>query len=100
MVQFHHLAHEIKLLVFSCCMINSLCVILDKLNPKKDGDSYKLQIKFVKDRAGHDRRYAIDATKIEKKLNWKPSETFETGIKKTVKWYLDNQAWMSDVSSR
>lgn len=81
-------------------VVNSLCVILDKLNPKKDGDSYKLQIKFVKDRAGHDRRYAIDATKIEKKLNWKPLETFETGIKKTVKWYLDNQAWMSDVSSR
>ena len=81
-------------------VVNSLCVILDKLNPKKDGGSYKLQIKFVKDRAGHDRRYAIDATKIEKKLNWKPSETFETGIKKTVKWYLDNQAWMSDVSSR
>ena len=81
-------------------VVNSLCVILDKLHPKKDGDSYKLQIKFVKDRAGHDRRYAIDATKIEKKLNWKPLETFETGIKKTVKWYLDNQAWMSDVSSR
>ena len=63
---------------------NTICEILDELQPRLDGDSYKSLIKFVKDRPGHDKRYAINATKIEKNLNWKPTETIETGIQKTV----------------
>lgn len=80
-------------------VVNTLCDILDELCPRKDGASYSVQIKFVKDRPGHDRRYAIDATKIESELAWKPAETFETGIRKTVRWYLDNQDWVRDVQS-
>ena len=68
---------------------NSICEILDIQRPKKDGKSYKEQLTFVKDRAGHDRRYAIDATKIENELGWKAEENFESGIKKTIDWYLD-----------
>ena len=80
-------------------IVYSLCDILDEVLPKNDGSSYRSQIIFVEDRAGHDRRYAIDATKIEQELNWKPSETFDTGIKKTVQWYLNNQEWVSNVTS-
>ena len=61
--------------------------------------SSKEQVTYVKDRPGHDRRYAIDASKIERELGWKPAETFETGIKKTVQWYLDNQSWVENVTS-
>jgi dTDP-glucose 4,6-dehydratase len=61
--------------------------------------SYKEQITYVTDRPGHDRRYAIDATKINRELGWKPAETFETGIRKTVQWYLDNQDWVQNVTS-
>ncbi len=75
-------------------MVKTLCNILDELKPKADGSKYESQIAYVKDRPGHDRRYAIDATKIEKELGWKPNETFETGIRKTVEWYLNNQAWV------
>ena len=80
-------------------VINTLCEILGELAPRQDGLSYKTQVNFVKDRAGHDRRYAIDASKIERELGWRPAETFETGIRKTVEWYLANQAWVQNVVS-
>ena len=80
-------------------VVQILCNLLDELKPRKDGKSYREQISFVNDRPGHDRRYAIDATKISKELGWKPEETFETGIRKTVQWYLDNQDWVANVQS-
>ncbi|MBB4505767.1 dTDP-glucose 4,6-dehydratase [Rhizobium leguminosarum] len=80
-------------------VVNTLCEILDELRPLPHGASYKAQISFVRDRPGHDRRYAIDATKIERELDWRPVETFETGIRKTVEWYLANQAWVENVTS-
>ena len=80
-------------------VINTLCEILGELAPRPDGQSYKSQITFVQDRAGHDRRYAIDASKIERELGWKPAETFETGIRKTVEWYLGHQAWVANIVS-
>ena len=80
-------------------VVHTLCDLLDELIPREDGKSYKNQITFVKDRLGHDRRYAIDATKISNELGWKPEETFETGIRKTVQWYLDNQEWVAHVQS-
>jgi dTDP-glucose 4,6-dehydratase len=79
-------------------VVHALCDILDLLDPKATG-SYRDQITYVRDRPGHDRRYAIDARKIERELGWMPAETFETGIKKTVQWYLNNQAWVNDVQS-
>jgi dTDP-glucose 4,6-dehydratase len=79
-------------------VVHTLCDILDQLAPKPAG-SYRAQITYVKDRPGHDRRYAIDARKIERELGWKPSETFATGIRKTVQWYLDHQEWVLDVQS-
>jgi len=80
-------------------VVHTLCAILDELSPRTDGQSYRTQITFVTDRPGHDRRYAIDATKLERELGWKPAETFETGIRKTVQWYLDNKAWVNNVTS-
>lgn len=80
-------------------VVTTLCAILDELKPRADGQKYASQITYVKDRPGHDRRYAIDATKLERELGWKPKETFETGIRKTVEWYLDHQAWVSNVAS-
>jgi dTDP-glucose 4,6-dehydratase len=80
-------------------VVNTICSILDELRPKSDGSSYASQITYVKDRPGHDRRYAIDATKLERELGWKPAETFDTGIRKTVQWYLDNQGWINHVIS-
>jgi dTDP-glucose 4,6-dehydratase len=80
-------------------VVKTLCGILDELKPKPDGTKYESQITYVKDRPGHDRRYAIDATKLEKELGWKPNETFETGIRKTVEWYLANETWMDHVVS-
>ncbi len=80
-------------------VVNTLCSILDELQPRADGKSYAAQITYVTDRPGHDRRYAIDAGKLERELGWKPAETFETGIRKTVQWYLDNQAWVGNVLS-
>ncbi|OAI07083.1 dTDP-glucose 4,6-dehydratase [Methylomonas methanica] len=80
-------------------VVNTLCSILDELQPRADGKSYAEQITYVTDRPGHDRRYAIDAGKLERELGWKPAETFETGIRKTVQWYLDNQAWVGNVLS-
>ncbi len=80
-------------------VVKQICSILDELRPKNDGNSYAEQITFVKDRSGHDRRYAIDASKIERELGWKAAETFETGLKKTVQWYLDNPKWIEGVVS-
>lgn len=80
-------------------VVQTLCDILDELRPRSDGKRYADQITFVKDRPGHDRRYAIDASKLERELGWKPQETFETGIRKTVAWYLDNQSWVANVTS-
>jgi len=80
-------------------VVHTLCDILDQEQPRSDGKSYREQITFVKDRPGHDRRYAIDASKLERELGWKPAETFETGIRKTVRWYLDNQAWVNNITS-
>nr|WP_144829098.1 dTDP-glucose 4,6-dehydratase [Cupriavidus gilardii] len=79
-------------------VVHTICDLLDELRPKATG-SYREQITFVKDRPGHDRRYAIDARKLERELGWKPAETFETGLRKTVQWYLDNQDWVQDVTS-
>lgn len=80
-------------------IVNALCSILDELRPKTDGSKYDSQIAFVKDRPGHDRRYAIDASKIKRELGWEPKETFETGIRKTVEWYLENTEWVNDIIS-
>ena len=80
-------------------VVETLCAILDELKPKPDGKSYADQITFVKDRPGHDRRYAIDASKLERDLGWKPQETFETGLRKTVIWYLENETWVNHVVS-
>jgi dTDP-glucose 4,6-dehydratase len=80
-------------------IVHTVCALLDELRPKADGSSYKTQITHVTDRPGHDRRYAIDARKIERELGWKPTETFETGIRKTVQWYLENPEWVAHVQS-
>ncbi|MCC7679918.1 dTDP-glucose 4,6-dehydratase [Janthinobacterium sp. FW305-128] len=80
-------------------VVHTLCDILDELQPRSDGQLYKTQITYVKDRPGHDRRYAIDASKLERELGWKPAETFETGIRKTVQWYLDHHDWVASVTS-
>jgi dTDP-glucose 4,6-dehydratase len=80
-------------------VVHVLCDILDELRPRAAGGSYREQIAFVKDRPGHDRRYAIDCAKIERELGWQPRETFATGIRRTVQWYLDNAAWVQHVVS-
>jgi dTDP-glucose 4,6-dehydratase len=80
-------------------IVHTVCALLDELRPRADGKPYREQIAYVTDRPGHDRRYAIDARKIERELGWKPAETFATGIRKTVMWYLDNQPWVADVVS-
>lgn len=80
-------------------IVHTVCALLDELRPRADGQPYAQQIAFVKDRPGHDRRYAIDARKIERELGWKPAETFETGIRKTVRWYLEHPEWVANVQS-
>ena len=80
-------------------IVRTVCKLLDELRPKQDGSSYATQITYVTDRPGHDRRYAIDARKLERELGWKPAETFETGIRKTVQWYLDHPDWVANVQS-
>ncbi|HLK83420.1 MAG TPA: dTDP-glucose 4,6-dehydratase [Xanthobacteraceae bacterium] len=80
-------------------VVHRLCDILDEGKPRRDGKSYREQVAFVKDRPGHDRRYGIDATKIQRELGWKPQETFESGLRKTTRWYIDNQQWVADVTS-
>ena len=80
-------------------IVKTICQLLDEMRPKADGSSYASQISYVTDRPGHDRRYAIDARKLEAELGWKPAETFETGIRKTVQWYLAHPEWVSNVQS-
>ena len=80
-------------------IVHTVCALLDELRPRADGQSYRSQISFVKDRPGHDRRYAIDARKIEQELGWRPTETFDTGIRKTVQWYLAHPDWVAHVQS-
>lgn len=80
-------------------IVHTVCDLLDELSPRADKQSYRTQITHVTDRPGHDRRYAIDARKLERDLGWKPAETFETGIRKTVQWYLANPEWVKNVQS-
>jgi len=80
-------------------IVHTLCAILDELHPNADGRSHTSQIVFVKDRPGHDRRYAVDASKIDRELGWKPAMTFEEGIRKTVEWYLENPKWVENITS-
>jgi dTDP-glucose 4,6-dehydratase len=80
-------------------IVKTVCALLDELSPRADGKPYAEQITYVTDRPGHDRRYAIDATKIHRELDWKPAETFGSGIRKTVQWYLDNPGWVTNVQS-
>lgn len=81
-------------------VVETLCAGLDGLVPRKDGEPYSSQIKFVEDRPGHDKRYAIDSSKIMKELGWRPSETFESGIAKTIRWYLDNETWCDQAARK
>jgi dTDP-glucose 4,6-dehydratase len=80
-------------------VVKAICALLDELRPREDGKGYADQITFVQDRPGHDMRYAIDASKIERELGWRPQESFETGLRKTVQWYLDNKTWWERVRS-
>ena len=80
-------------------IVRTVCGLLDELRPRADGQPYAAQISYVKDRPGHDRRYAIDASKLQRELGWLPTETFDTGIRKTVAWYLDNPDWVANVQS-
>jgi dTDP-glucose 4,6-dehydratase len=78
-------------------VVETICTTLDRIRPRADGKSYKEQISFVADRPGHDFRYAIDASKLRRDLGWSPSETFESGIDRTIRWYLDNEAWWRPI---
>jgi dTDP-glucose 4,6-dehydratase len=80
-------------------VVQTICRLLDELQPRNDGQSYLEQISYVSDRAGHDYRYAMDPTKIQSELGWQPEENFDTGIQKTIQWYLDNQQWVNHVLS-
>jgi dTDP-glucose 4,6-dehydratase len=80
-------------------VVHEICGVLDQGKARRDGKSYRDQIVFVKDRPGHDRRYGIDASKIENELGWKPRETFQSGLRQTIRWYLENQEWVANVTS-
>ena len=80
-------------------IVNKICEILDEIKPRSDGKSYKEQITFVKDRLGHDLRYAINCSKIEKELGWKPKHNFEDGLEETIQWYLNNEDWVKNIQS-
>jgi dTDP-glucose 4,6-dehydratase len=81
-------------------VVRLICTLLDARVPRKDGKSYSCQIEFVADRPGHDRRYAIDCSKIQRELGWKPAESFETGLAKTVDWFIANRAWCAEITSK
>jgi dTDP-glucose 4,6-dehydratase len=81
-------------------VVETICDTLDTIRPRADGQSYRSQISFVADRPGHDFRYAIDASKLERELGWRPAESFESGIAKTIRWYLDNEAWWQPILAR
>jgi len=81
-------------------VVRRICALLDAQAPRADGKSYAAQITYVTDRPGHDRRYAIDCAKLQRELGWKPQESFETGLAKTVAWYLKNRAWCDDITSK
>lgn len=81
------------------CVVHMICDTLDKMRPRDDGQSYRCQITFVADRPGHDFRYAIDASKLERDLGWKPQETFQSGMEKTIRWYLENRDWWEAIQS-
>jgi dTDP-glucose 4,6-dehydratase len=78
-------------------VVETICTTLDSIRPRADGKSYKEQISFVADRPGHDFRYAIDASKLRRDLGWTPQQTFESGIGRTIRWYLDNEAWWRPI---
>jgi dTDP-glucose 4,6-dehydratase len=80
-------------------VVHQICDVLDESKPRSDGRSYREQISFVKDRPGHDRRYGINSSKIESELGWRPAETFDSGLRKTIRWYLENQEWVANVTS-
>lgn len=81
-------------------IVERVCSVLDRNSPRPDGKSYSNQITYVADRPGHDRRYAIDSTKIRRELGWQPKENFDTGIEKTIKWYLSNLAWAGEITTK
>lgn len=81
-------------------VVNTICDLLDEYKPRIDGESHRKQKTFVKDRPGHDRRYAIDCSRIQRELGWKPSESFETGLKRTVLWYLEHREWCAEITAR
>jgi dTDP-glucose 4,6-dehydratase len=81
-------------------IVRTICALLDEKQPRTDGKSYTTQITYVTDRPGHDRRYAIDCSKLQRELGWQPRENFATGIAKTVDWYLANRAWAADITSK
>jgi dTDP-glucose 4,6-dehydratase len=80
-------------------VVNLVCALLDELSPRSDGRSYREQITFVKDRPGHDRRYAIDARKMESEFGWRPAETFASGLRKTLQWYLSHPDWVNNIKN-
>ncbi|MBM0206968.1 dTDP-glucose 4,6-dehydratase [Micromonospora sp. STR1s_5] len=81
-------------------VVRTICTLLDEMKPRSDGRSYSEQIGFVADRPGHDLRYAIDASKLKRELGWEPQETVETGFRKTIRWYVDNQTWWREIQTR
>ena len=85
--------------VANIALVKLICAMLDEERPRRDGGSYLAQIAFVTDRPGHDRRYAIDAGKIRRELGWTPSQSFESGLRQTIRWYLNNQDWVSNVTT-
>ncbi|MGE4339003.1 MAG: GDP-mannose 4,6-dehydratase, partial [Pigmentiphaga sp.] len=80
-------------------VVLAVCKLFDQLRPRADGEAYKTQIAMVADRPGHDRRYAIDITRTQRELGWRPSETFSSALEKTVRWYLENPQWVADIVS-